>query len=371
MPERTLTGRLVLGDRVLPGSLRIDDGRIADVRIGDGGDRGPFVCPGLVDVHVHGSGGFDSMDGARALDGMARYLAVHGVTSFLPTTVTSPLDRLSGFAREVMAWARSSGQGMSDALGFNLEGPFLSKAKKGAQSPSFLVQPDSVPWQRLEPLLPGLRIITIAPELPGGLDLIRRFTAAGVVVALGHSAATAQEARAGYAAGARTTTHLFNAMSPVDHHAPGLAAEALADRSVAVELIADGHHVDRALWPIVWACKPAENLILVTDAISLTGAGEGRVQLGDVTVEVTHDRSTIAGTDILAGSVISLDVALRNVVRAGLPLPQAVAAATRNPLALIGVHDRGRLAPGQRADLVLFDDDLCVAGVLQRGEVVA
>jgi N-acetylglucosamine-6-phosphate deacetylase len=371
MSERKVSGRLVLDDRVMGGSLRIEDGWIVEVAADESAGGGPYICPGFVDLHVHGSGGFDAMGGPAALDGMARYLARRGVTSFLPTAVASPVERLLEFAQGARDWMRSPGPGGATAAGFNLEGPFLSPAKKGAQSEAFLARPEDVPWPRLEPLLPGLRVITVAPELPGALELIRRFTEAGAIVALGHSNATALEARAGYAAGARTTTHLFNAMSPVHQHSPGLAVEALADRSVAVELIADGHHVDRTLWPIVWACKPAAKVILVSDAISLAGAGEGILQLGDITVEVGRDRSTVAGTDTLAGSVISLDTAVRNVAEAGIPLPQAVAAATRNPLELIQVHDRGRLAPGQRADLVLLDGGLCVQTVLLAGKEVA
>lgn len=371
MPERKLSGRLVLDDRVVSGTVRIEDDRIVEVTTGGVAGDGPYLSPGFVDLHVHGSGGFDAMDGPAALDGMARYLARRGVTSFLPTAVASPVDRLLDFAHGARDWMRSPGPGGAAAAGFNLEGPFLSAAKKGAQSEAFLARPEDVPWARLEPLLPGLRLVTIAPELPGALELIRRFTEAGAIVALGHSNATALEARAGYAAGARSTTHLFNAMSPVHQHSPGLAVEALADRAVAVELVADGHHVDRTLWPIVWACKPAAKVILVSDAISLAGAGEGTLHLGDMTVEVTRDRSTLAGTDTLAGSVISLDTAVRNVAESGVPLPQAVAAATRNPLELIQVHDRGRLAPGQRADLVVLDGGLCVQTVLLAGEEVA
>lgn len=370
MAERRLRGRLVFGARVLPGELRLERGRIAEVRLDESGSPGPYVAPGLVDIHIHGSGGFDAMAGPEALDGMATFLLRHGVTSFLPTSVAAPLERLECFAADVRGWLRTPTRRGAEALGFNFEGPFLSAEKKGAQSPEHLIDPAQVPWSRLEPLLPGMRVMTVAPELPGALELIRRLTAAGVAVALGHSNATAAEARAGYAAGAVGTTHLFNAMSPVHQHSPGLAAEALADGDAAVELVADGYHVDRALWPVIWSAKREGKVILVTDAISLAGAGTGRLRLGELEVEVTAERSTLAGTDILAGSVISLDVALRNVVRAGASLPSAVAAATRNPLALAGVRDRGRLAPGQLADLVLLDEDLKVERVIQRGEEV-
>jgi len=188
---------------------------------------------------------------------------------------------------------------------------------------------------------------------------------------LGHSAATLEEARAGYAAGGRTTTHLFNAMSGVVHHAPGLAVAALTDDAVYVELIADGHHVDRALWPIITRTKPADRLVLVSDAMPMAGTGDGRTALGGLEVQVVGSRATLLGTDTLAGSVIALDSAVRNLAASGIALPAAAAAASRNPLALLGVTDRGRIAVGQRADLVELDDDLEVRRVARDGAWVS
>ncbi len=217
------------------------------------------------------------------------------------------------------------------------------------------------------PLLDGLRIMTVAPELPGAIELIERLTASGVVVALGHSNATTDEAAAGYLAGARSTTHLFNAMSGADHHAPGLAVTALTTDSAAVELIADGLHVDPALWPMVLRAKPADRVILVSDAIRLAGAGDGRFSLAGVEVEVRDMACRVVSDGRLAGSVNGLDMAVRNLVHHGIPLPVAVGAATRNPLDLLGIRDRGRLAVGQCADLVVLDDDLRVQGVMRSG----
>jgi N-acetylglucosamine-6-phosphate deacetylase len=213
-----------------------------------------------------------------------------------------------------------------------------------------------------------MRIMTVAPEIPGGLDLIRWLAVHGVAPSMGHSASTLEEAQAGYAAGGRTTTHLFNAMTGVVHHAPGLAVAALTDDAAYVELIADGNHVHPSLWPIITRTKPADRLILVSDALALAGMGEGRSTVGGLDVEVRGTRLTLAGTDTLAGSVIALDTAVRNLVRSGIPLPAASAAASRNPLALMGITDRGRLAVGQRADLVELDDDLAVRRVAGAGE---
>jgi N-acetylglucosamine-6-phosphate deacetylase len=190
-------------------------------------------------------------------------------------------------------------------------------------------------------------------------------------VSIGHSAALLDEARAGYAAGARSTTHLFNAMTGIDHRAPGVAVAALLDDAVYVELIADGVHVHPAVWRLITRLKPRDRLLLVSDALAIAGTGDGRGQVGELEVEVEGLRATLAGTSTLAGSVIALDDAVRNVVGAGLSLPATVAAASRNPLALLGVDDRGRIAPGQKADLVELDDDLRVRRVMRGGAWVA
>ena len=309
------------------------------------------------------------MGGRAELDGMARALLRHGVTSFLPTAVTAPLSDLARFADDVRDWLATSPADGAQPLGFNLEGPFLSAARKGAHDPGLLRAPADVSRAEIDALLENLRVITIAPELAGSLELIERLAQAGVAVCLGHSAATIDEARAGYGSGARSTTHLFNAMSGVDHRTPGLAVAALLDDDAYVELIADGIHVDRALWPLITRLKPTDRLILVSDAIALAGTGDGRGVVGGLECQVVGNRVTLVGTQTLAGSVLSLDVAVANLVAAGVGMPQAVAAATRNPLELIGVTDRGRLAGGQRADLVELDGaDLHVRRVMRAGE---
>ena len=371
----TVSGRLVLDGRVAPGRLTVADGVITAIELDDAtmeaGAAEPLVAPGFVDVHVHGWGGHDAMGDAAALDGMARALLRHGVTSFLPTAVTAPLPALVAFAERVRRWMPAAPEDGAQPLGFNVEGPFLSAARRGAQDPASLVIPADVPFAELEPALEGLRLITIAPELPGALELIRWLADRGVAVSLGHSAATLAAGRAGYGAGATTTTHLFNAMTGVDHHAPGLAVAALTDDDVYVELIADGLHVDPALWPIVTRVKPIGRLILVSDAISLAGTGDGRAQIGGLELEVSGGRATLAGTTTLAGSVIALDDAVRHLVRSGVALPAAVAAASGNPLAMLGITDRGRIAIGRRADLVELDGDLRVRRVMRGGAWVA
>lgn len=361
-----LSGRLVLDDAVVPGRLVVDDGTIVAVQP-DPAATGPYLAPGFVDLHIHGYGGHDAMHGPAALDGMARALLPRGVTSFLPTAVTAALDTLDRFVADVRGWMPAAPSDGASPLGFNLEGPFISPRRPGAQNPSHIASPADVPRSRLEGWLDGWRITTIAPEIDGGLELIGWLRSRGVTPSLGHSAATADEARAGYAAGATATTHVFNAMTGVDHRTPGLAVAALLADDAAVELVADGQHVHRDVWPLIVRAKPAGRLILVSDALSVAGTGVTRAQSGGVSIQVLWDRCTVEGTDTLAGSVIALDTAVRNLVAVGVPLPRAVAAASRDPLAVIGVTDRGRLAPGQRADVVELDDELRVIAVTKAG----
>ncbi len=363
-------GRIVLEDRVMPGRIRIDGEWIAEVEPDESQHAGPLLAPGFVDVHVHGWGGHDAMGTPADLDGMARALLRRGVTSFLPTAVTASLPDLAAFAERVRAWLPNAPRDGAQPLGFNIEGPFIAAGKMGAQDPAWIREPAEVERAELEPLLDGLRLMTVAPETPGALELITWLRSRSVTVSAGHSATDVDIARAGYAAGASSTTHLFNAMSGIDHHAPGLAVAALTADDVYVELIADGHHVHPALWPIITRTKPADRLLLVSDAVSLAGSGVLRGMIGSLEVQVEGDRCTLRSSGALAGSLIALDSAVRNLVGSGLPLPLAVAAASRNPATMIGAIDRGRLAIGQRADLVESDEDLEVRRVMRGGEWV-
>ncbi len=365
--DRIVRGRLVLEDRVQPGRVIVENDRIAAVEADPSEASGPWIMPGFVDVHVHGWGGHDAMRAGSSLDGMARALLRRGVTSFLPTAITAPLGALRAFADRVRAWMPGAPDDGAAPLGFNLEGPFISPQRLGAQNPAFVRAAAEVAFGDLEPLLPGWRLTTIAPETPGAIDLIRWLSGRGVVASLGHSAATAAEAEAGYDAGARTTTHLFNGMSGVHQHAPGLAAVALSRDDVYAELIADGHHVDRVLWSMILRTKPRDRLVLVSDGIELAGTPRERGTLGGLEVEVRGDRCTLVSGGALAGSVIALDTAVRNLALFGLDLPRVAAAASANPLALLGVDDRGRIAPGLRADLVELDESFRVRRVMRAG----
>jgi N-acetylglucosamine-6-phosphate deacetylase len=365
VPEQLVEGRLVLDDAVVPGHLVVEDGWITAV-VPEPDNRQaaswPYIAPGFIDVHVHGWGGHDATGDANALTGMAHALLKRGVTSFLPTAPTLQQDEIPRFAERVRAWMATNPTGGTEPLGFNLEGPLIAPTRKGAHDAALLRTPAELPPALLDAVLDGLRVITIAPELPGAVELIERLAGLDVVVSLGHSNATLEEARAGYASGGRLTTHLFNAMTGVDHRLPGLAVAALADDEAYVELIADGNHVHPALWPIILRTKPADRLVLVSDALPIAGTREGRGVVGGLEVEVRDGRATLTGTT-LAGSVIALDSAVRNLVASGVPLPAAAAAASANPAALLGESDRGRLAVGMRAHLVELDDDLHVLRV--------
>jgi N-acetylglucosamine-6-phosphate deacetylase len=371
MPE-AISGRLILEDGEILGRLSIEDDTITRLEPDGAVDGDVIVVPGFIDVHVHGWGGHDAMGGGEALSGMARALAARGVTSFLPTSVTASFERLTRFADDVRAWMPTAPPDGAEPLGFNMEGPFLAERKKGAHPAHLLRQPEDLDDERLATFIEGLRVITIAPELRGAAELISRLAALGVRVSLGHSAATVAESRAGYAAGAVSTTHLFNAMVGVVHREPGLALEALLDDAVWIELIADTLHVDPDLWPLVWAQKPAERVLLVSDAIALAGSGITRGMLGELEVRVDGDRVTLVQGGNLAGSVTALDLELRNVVLSGVSLPDAVRAAATNPAELLGLTDRGRLAAGQRADIVELDaTTLAVRRVMRAGTWIA
>ncbi|ROQ64322.1 N-acetylglucosamine-6-phosphate deacetylase [Rathayibacter sp. PhB152] len=380
------------GRRVLHGARKVDaggtvedfwlvadDGVIVEVGAGGGWERaaegarvydaaGLTATPGFVDLHVHGGAGRSFDEGA---DGMRAGLALHrahGTTRSLVSLVSAPLAQLEASLDTVASLAAEDPL----VLGAHLEGPFLAPSRCGAHDPAALIAPTPEAVERLLDAACGsLRQITIAPELPGALAAIERLTAAGVVVAVGHTEADAATTRAAIERGARLVTHAFNAMPGIGHRAPGPIPVALADERVVLELILDGEHVDADVARIAFASAPGR-IALVTDAMAAAGAGDGAHRIGRLRVDVRDGVARLEGTETLAGSTLTLDAALRRAVEAvGLEVEAAVGAVTATPARVLGAEGAlGALAVGRAADVVLLDDALQVRAVWAAGEPV-
>jgi len=291
----------------------------------------------------------------------------HGTTGTLVSLMTAPVAALSeqlGWAAELAARGPSR---RGHVLGSHLEGPFLSERRCGAQNEAHMLAPDAALLDRLRAAAgDSLRMVTIAPELPGALALIETLGGAGVIVAMGHSDANYEQALQGIRAGARHATHLFNAMPPLLHRDPGLVGAAL-ETGITCELINDGRHIHPAIVRMVFDL--IDSPVLVTDAIDATGAGDGRFELGGQEVVVHDGEARLAATGSLSGSTLTMDRALRNAVKAcGLSVERASAAASAVPARALGLeHELGSIAPGMCADMVVLDDDLLITGVMGSG----
>ncbi len=378
----TLPTPLPLGARVLAaGALALPTGIVVDGWVVVDGERvlgagtGPppeppswslpgLVVPGFVDVHVHGGGGaaFDGGDPDDVATVVGTHLG-HGTTTMVASLVTDSVDALAASCSSLAALA---GDGV--VAGIHLEGPWLSRGRAGAHEPSLLLPPTLEAVDRLVEASGGhLRMVTLAPELPGALVAIPELVSAGVVVAVGHTEATYDETRAALAAGATAATHLFNAMPPLHHREPGPVA-ALLESSAHLELVADGVHVHPSVLALAWR---AGRTVLVTDAMAAAGAADGDYRLGSLSVVVRDGVARLPSTGVIAASTATLASSLRlAVLEAGIPLPDALAAVTSTPAAMLGLEGVGSLAPGSYADLVELSDDLEVDRVMRRGSWV-
>ena len=353
----------LVGGEFVSGDVEIDDGLVAALGLPASG-TGLIATAGFVDVQVNGYAGvdFSAADVAgyqRAGDAM---LAA-GVTTFQPTFITLPWDDYAA-AIAVATEARRVTPGM---VGIHLEGPFISEERCGAHDPANIVDPTP---DRLAALTAHdvVSWTTIAPDVPGGLEAIRAFVEDGTTVAIGHSNAAAATAHAAFEAGARSVTHLFNAQSALGHRAPGIPGVALDDDRVWLTLIVDGHHLAPEIVRLVYAGAP-DRAVLITDAIAATGLGDGTTELGDRSVTVADGEARLEdGT--LAGSVLTMDQAVRNLVELGIPLERALASASANPAHAIGDPTRADLTPGAAADVTVLNRHLDVARVMRGGEVV-
>jgi N-acetylglucosamine-6-phosphate deacetylase len=345
---------------LLRGDVEVDDGRIAALGLEPPAGATAIAAPGLVDLQVNGHAGVDFLaadaDGYRAA---GEALLAAGVTAYQPTFITAAEDELAS----ALARVREHRDGPR-LLGVHLEGPFLSRARPGAHPVEHLRLPDPALAERL--LAGGpVSYVTLAPELPGALELVDLLHARGVVVSFGHTDATAAEAAAGFARGVRTVTHLFNAMRPFDHREPGPAGAALAHDDVVVQLIVDGRHLAPDTIAVVLRAARGR-VALVSDAIAAAGQGDGVFRLGDVEVHVTDGVARRAdGT--LAGSTLGLLEAVRNLHELGVPLAESVAAASEIPARVLGRSDVGSLRPGAPADVIVLDDRLELVRVLRDG----
>jgi len=314
-----------------------------------------ILAPGFIDIHIHGGNGHDVMETSNsALAAIERGMLQHGVTSYLATTVTAPLPETLRSLEHLGKAVRAS-RGGASMLGIHLEGPFISHAKRGIHPPENLLKPSPELLRKMHEACDGaVRMMTVAPELEGSLETIAEAKRLGIQSSLGHSNATFAEANAGIEAGARHATHTFNAMRPLDHREPGILGAVLSDDRVTADLIADGLHVAPSVIKLFLAAKGMERAILITDAISATGMPDGKYKLGGFEVDVKGDRCDLNGK--LAGSVLTLDRAVRNVMRFGrLSLQDSVRLATVNPAGRLSMGEkRGLLAKGHIADVVVL-----------------
>jgi N-acetylglucosamine-6-phosphate deacetylase len=330
------------------------------------------AIPGFVDVHIHGAGGRDVMEGtSEAMSAVAGMLARHGTTSFVATTVTaSPEDTcrsVEGIARYI-AVQHETDEPRAEVLGVHYEGPFINPARRGVHPTEWIQLPSAEMMEKFFQAAAGnARILTIAPELLGAAPCIDAARKAGVVVAMGHTDATYEQARAGMARGARHAVHVYNAMRPFSHRDSGVIGAVLTSPEVTAELIADGVHVEEAAMRLLIQAKGAGGVVLVSDGVSATGMPDGKYMLGKFEVTVSGGVCRNAEGN-LAGSTLTLDRALRNVLGLGASLQDAVRMLTTNPATLLGIEfKKGALRTGADADIVLLDESLHITNVWARG----
>ncbi|HEX3681275.1 MAG TPA: N-acetylglucosamine-6-phosphate deacetylase [Bryobacteraceae bacterium] len=332
------------------------------------------LAPGFVDIHMHGGAGLDLMRALPSdLPRLGKFLVTHGVTGYFPTTVAAPLDAtyaaLGRLADAIEAAETEDNSVQARPLGIHLEGPFLSHKRRGVHPPENLVAPTIEIFERLWQAARGhVRMLTIAPEITGAMEVIAEAARRNVCVSIGHSDAELPIAQQAVNAGARHATHTFNAMRPLDHRDPGIIGEVLTDDRLTADIIVDGIHVAPAIVKLFLQAKGCERAVLITDAISATGMPDGRYQLGPIEVDVRDGKCTSNGS--LAGSVLTMDRAVRNAAQfSSWSLRDAVRAATLNPAQAVGLSSHhGVLAPGAEADFTVLSGAGQVLKTLIRGQ---
>ncbi|MGW7643091.1 N-acetylglucosamine-6-phosphate deacetylase [Streptomyces bobili] len=369
-PQVLTSARVVLPTGTVPdGRVTVDGTKIAPeaaqgtARVID--VRNHWLVPGFVDLHNHGGGGASfsgtAEDAQKAIHAHRR----HGTTTLVASTVTDDMDVL---VRQAGLLSELAEQG--DLAGIHFEGPFISPCRKGAHSEALLRDPDPAEVRKLIDAARGrARMVTLATELPGGIDSVRLLAEHGVIAAVGHTDATYEQTVEAIEAGATVATHLFNAMPPLGHRAPGPIAALLEDERVTVELINDGVHLHPAALELAFHRAGAGRVAFITDAMDAAGIGDGRYMLGPLEVEVSEGVARLVEGGSIAGSTLTLDRAFKRAVTVDrLPVQDVVAALSANPARLLGMDDRvGSLEPGKDADLVLLDDNFDLKGVMRQG----
>ncbi|MBO4376885.1 MAG: N-acetylglucosamine-6-phosphate deacetylase [Lachnospiraceae bacterium] len=354
------------------GDIIIEKDRFAtettDETVIDG--NGCYAIPGLTDVHFHGCVGYDFCDGTEeAIQAMAEYELANGVTAINPATMTLPEETIAKVARAAAAHKNESG---ADLVGINMEGPFINPEKKGAQDPQYMLDPNVEMFRRLQKEANGLfKICDIAPERNGALEFIDALKNE-VRISVAHTAANYDEAKKAFDHGASQVTHLYNAMNPLTHRAPGVIGAASENENVFAELICDGVHIHPAAIKAAFKMFGDDRIILISDSMMATGKPDGQYSLGgqDVTVKGSHATLTEGGA--LAGSVTNLMNCMRFVVKTvGISLGSAVKCAAVNPAKSVGIYDNyGSITAGKLANLVLLDDNLDITHIIKKGTVV-
>jgi N-acetylglucosamine-6-phosphate deacetylase len=373
--RKVLTGaKVVLPAGVVDGGrVTVEGDRIASGPPPGGAASGPaldlsghWIVPGFVDMHVHGGGGasFTSGTADDVLRGIRTHRA-HGTTTMVASTVTDDMDSL---ARQAGLLSELVEQG--ELAGIHFEGPFISPCRKGAHSEELLRHPDPTEVRKLVDAARGTaRMVTLATELPGGIDSVRLLAEHGVIAAIGHTDGTYEQTRAAIEAGATVATHLFNAMPPLRHREPGPIPALLEDERITVELINDGTHLHPAVLRLAFGSAGADRVALVTDAMDAAGFGDGRYLLGPLEVEVTDGVARLVEGGSIAGSTLTMDTAFRRAVTVDrIPVEDVVRAVSANPARLLGLEGEiGSLEPGTYADLVVLDAGFVLKGVMRRG----
>ncbi len=378
-----LNGKIVTPFKIVGDeAIYIRNGKIIDIKnekdidftkeadIIDASDK--YIVPGFIDIHMHGGGGFDAMDGnAEAIKKIAVAHSRFGTTAFLPTTMTMSRDKIIQSLKGIRK-AYEEGNTAAEILGIHMEGPYINISRKGAQKEEDIKKASVEEFLEFEKVSGNLiRIITMAPEMPGAIDFIKWLHKKGIIISIGHTEATYEEVQESIRAGASHVTHTFNAMSGLNHRKPGVAGAALTSPELMIEMIADGIHLHPAVMKILVRTKEMGKIILITDAMRAAGMPDGLYELGGQEVKVADGQARL-NDGTLAGSILTLDKAVRNMVDlVGVSLPEAVKMATINPAKRLGIEDRkGSIEVGKDADIVILDKKLEVDTTIVKGRVV-